>query len=517
MKRDAVAIVAGGETVTYAQLEDRVAIATGRLRTLGVGSGTRVGLWAENSPEWMVIALAVARAGGVLVPLNTRLANPEIEWQVARAALPVVIAADALAARGIGAGGAAAGMSAAGGFAASNVVSLSEWHALASGDRTPAPGHDDPAREAAIVFTSGTTGRPKGAVLTRGNELASAGASAQVLPLATGDRWLASLPFFHVGGMGIIQRCVLAGACVVLPESFAAEDLERAIVAGAVTHLSVVDATLRRILEARGGRALPAHVRAAVVGGGPVSAALLDACPQALATYGLTETCSMVTLVRPDSSAAQRRTAGPPLPGIGLRIAADGVIEVRGPVVMRGYLDDPAATQSVLGEGWLRTGDLGEIDADGSLRVLSRRDDLIISGGENVYPAEVEHALREHPDVADAVVVGIPDSRWGEVPLAFVELRASGEPDLDAFLAPRLARYKRPRIRYHRRDSAPGQRQARPGRDPGTGEGVGGEARPARVPTSARRNVGQARPHFPSLRLDLVYRSLRPTRGMPRR
>lgn len=427
------AIVAGGETVTHAQLEDRVAAATGRLRTLGVGRGTRVGLWAENSPEWMVIALAVARAGGVLVPLNTRLANPEIEWQVARAALPVVIASDALAARGIVAG---------------RVVPLAEWRSLASEDRTPAAGHDDPAREAAIVFTSGTTGRPKGAVLTRGNELASARASAQVLPLAPGDRWLASLPFFHVGGLGIIQRCVLAGACVVLPDSFAAEDLERAIVSAAVTHLSVVDATLRRILETRGGRALPEHVRAVVVGGGPVSAALLDACPRALATYGLTETCSMVTLVRPDSAVAQRRTAGRPLPGIELRVAADGVIEVRGPVVMRGYLDDPAATQAVLCEGWLRTGDLGEIDAHGCLRVLARRDDLIISGGENVYPAEVEHALREHPDVADAVVVGIPDSQWGEVPLAFVELRAPGAPDLDAFLAPRLARYKRPRIRF---------------------------------------------------------------------
>ena len=436
------AIVAGGETVTYAQLEDRVATATGRLRTLGVGSGTRVGLWAGNSPEWMVIALAVARAGGVLVPLNTRLAIPEIEWQVARAALPVVIAADALAARGIAAGRSVAG------DAAVRVVPLSEWQSLATGDRTPAPGHDDPAREAAIVFTSGTTGRPKGAVLTRGNELASARASAQVLPLAPGDRWLASLPFFHVGGLGIIQRCVLAGACVVLPESFAAEDLEQAIASAAVTHLSVVDATLRRILEARGGRALPAHVRAAVVGGGPVSAALLDACPQALATYGLTETCSMATLVRPGCAGPQRRTAGLPLPGIGLRIAADGVIEVRGPVVMRGYLDDPAATQAVLQDGWLRTGDLGEIDAEGCLSVLARRDDLIISGGENVYPAEIEHALCGHPDVADAVVIGVPDAKWGEVPLAHVVLRSPGAPDLRAFLETRLARYKLPRIAF---------------------------------------------------------------------
>jgi O-succinylbenzoic acid--CoA ligase len=431
VNRDAPAIVAGGESVAHGALVERVAQATGRLRTLGIRAGTRVGLWAENSPEWIVIALAVARAGGVLVPLNTRLAGPEIEWQVSRAALPVVIAGDALAARPVG---------------GSRILPLSQWHALPAADTSAAPGHDEAGRDAAIVFTSGTTGRPKGAVLTRGNQVASARASAAVLPLGPGDRWLASLPFFHVGGLGIVQRCVLAGACVVLPESFAAEHLDRAIGEAAVTHLSVVDATLRRILESRGGRPLPERVRAVVVGGGPVSPALLDACPQALATYGLTETCSMATLVRPGAAFAQRRTAGTALPGIELRIAEDGVIEVRGPIVMRGYLDDAVATGAALRDGWLRTGDMGELGADGSLRVLSRRDDLIISGGENVYPAEIEHALREHADVADAIVIGVPDERWGEVPLAIVALRGAGAPDLRAFLEPRLARYTLPRI-----------------------------------------------------------------------
>ena len=298
------------------------------------------------------------------------------------------------------------------------------------------------AREAAIVFTSGTTGRPKGAVLTRGNELASARASAQVLPLAPGDRWLASLPFFtSAGWASSIAACSRAPASSCRSPS-RRKISARAIEAGGVTHLSVVDATLRRILEARGGRPLPEHVRAAVVGGGPVSPALLDACPQALATYGLTETCSMVTLVRPGSPVEQRRSAGPALPGSDLRIAQDGVIEVRGPVVMRGYLDDPEATRAVLRDGWLRTGDLGEIDRDGCLRILARRHDLIISGGENVYPAEIEHALCEHPDVADAVVIGVPDAKWGEVPLAIVVLRQPGRPDLGAFLETRLARYK---------------------------------------------------------------------------
>ena len=431
MNRDAPALVAWGETLSRGALDERVAAATGRLRKLGVGDRARVGLWAENSLEWIVIALAVARAGGVLVPLNTRLADAEIEWQAARAGLRVVVAGNALAARAV---------------SASRLVSFAEWRMLPGGDTAAAPGHDDPAREAVILFTSGTTGRPKAAVLTRGNQVASARASGAVLPLAPGDRWLASLPFFHVGGLGIVHRCLLSGACVVIPAAFSADELGRSIEEQGVTHVSVVDATLRRILEARGGRALPDRVRAVIVGGGPVSPALLDACPQALASYGLTESCAMATLVRPGAPREQRRTAGQALPGIDLRIADDGVIELRGPIVMRGYLDDPQATSAAIRDGWLRTGDLGELDADGCLRVLSRRDDLIVSGGENVYPAEIEHALREHADVADAVVIGVPDEQWGEVPLALVQLRGAGEPDLRAFLEPRLARYKLPRI-----------------------------------------------------------------------
>jgi O-succinylbenzoic acid--CoA ligase len=443
VNRDAPAVVSRSESLSYGALERRVAAAAGALRSLGVRDGTRVGLWAENSVEWIVIALAVARTGGVLVPLNTRLADPEIAWQIARAAVSLVIASDPLAGRAAAMPSEVSGKA---GASAPRVVSLSEWGSIAPREGAVGAEAGDPERPAVIVFTSGTTGRPKGALLTLANQLASARAAASVLRLADGDRWLASLPFFHVGGLGIVQRCLLAGACVALPESFSAESLGRAVEALGVSHISAVDATLRRMLEARAGRALPDRVRAVVVGGGPMSPGLLDACPQALASYGLTESCAMVTLVRPGAERRARLTAGRPLPGVDLRIAEDGVIEVRGPMVMRGYLDDAAATAAALRDGWLRTGDLGEMEPDGSLRVLSRRDDLIISGGENVYPAEIEHVLREHPEVADAVVVGTPDEAWGEVPLALVELRHPGAPDLRAFLEPRLARYKLPRI-----------------------------------------------------------------------
>jgi acyl-CoA synthetase (AMP-forming)/AMP-acid ligase II len=154
----------------------------------------------------------------------------------------------------------------------------------------------------------------------------------------------------------------------------------------------------------------------------------------------------MATLVPPGASDHGRRSAGLPLPGIDVRIATDGRIEIRGEVVMRGYLDDPAGTREAFREGWLRTGDIGEIDEDGSLRVLARREDLIVSGGENVYPAEIEGILRAHPDVIDAVVIGIPDPEWGEVPLALVVQRSRGATEILSFLRERLAGFKIPRI-----------------------------------------------------------------------
>ncbi len=433
MNPNAPAITSREAAVTHAGLARLVEEATGRLRSRGVVAGDRVGLWSANSLDGIVIALAVERAGAVLVPLNARLADPEIEWQLGLARPKFVVASEELAARSVR--GAPVHS-----FEAFDSVSPIEGGA----DETLA----DPTRDAVIVFTSGTTGRPKGAVLTRANRAAAARAAAAVLPLGEGDRWLASLPFFHVGGLGLLSRAFASGACVHLPGSFSADDLAEAIADRGITHASVVDATLARILEAFGEKPLPSRVKALVVGGGPVSPALIEACPVALATYGLTESCAMATLVRPGAPRSERRTAGRPLPGIEARIAEDGIVELRGPTVMRGYLDDEAATSRVLVDGWLRTGDLGEIDAAGCLTILARREDLIVSGGENVYPAEIERVLKEHPRVLEAAVIGVPDERWGQAPLAFVQAPGVGEAELAAFVALRLASYKRPRISF---------------------------------------------------------------------
>jgi len=292
-----------------------------------------------------------------------------------------------------------------------------------------------PAGDPALVlFTSGTTGSPKAARLARDNLEASALAANQVLEVDARSRFLCVLPLFHVGGLGILFRCQLARATVLLHERFDAAAVARELREGA-THVSLVATTLARVLE-QGATFPPAIV---AVGGGPVPKALLERARRAglrvVQTWGMTETCSMATCERPGD--ADGATSGPPLPGFQLFVD-QGEVVVRGPAVMRGYLGQPP-----LEEGLFRTGDLGELDDRGRLIVHARRIDLIVSGGENVYPAEVEAALLAHPAVRDAAVLPASDERWGQVGIAYVVTTAP-EAELRHFLAARLAKYKVP-------------------------------------------------------------------------
>ncbi|HET9751626.1 MAG TPA: AMP-binding protein, partial [Myxococcales bacterium] len=295
---------------------------------------------------------------------------------------------------------------------------------------------------ALVLFTSGTTGAPKAARLSRENLESNARAANEVLGVVASSRFLCVLPLFHVGGLGIVFRCRLAGATVLLHERFEAAAVARDL--EAATHASLVASTLARVLEVK-----PAHFPPVVVavGGGPVPPPLLqrarDAGLRVVQTWGMTETCSMATCERPDD--ADGATAGPPLPGFEVRIdragalspdassGAAGEVLVRGPAVMRGYLGhEPLAGR------FFRTGDLGELDARGRLTVHARRSDLIVSGGENVYPAEVEAALLAHPAVREAAVLPEPDERWGQVGVAWLVTAASDE-DLRRHLSGRLA------------------------------------------------------------------------------
>jgi O-succinylbenzoic acid--CoA ligase len=434
---EALALTFKGQRWTYRELDEEVGRWVSALQARGVKAGDRVALLATNHAAVACLFFALGRVSAVLAPLNARLTQAELHPLAEDVAPRLTLALEGLTERLPGAG------------------PLESFAATQSSSR-----HSESLEESTprvVLFTSGTTGRPKGAVLTEGNFRASARCSAVNLGTHPAPRWLGTLPLFHVGGLAMLTRTAYDGGCLVLQERFEPEEASRAIDAEGITHASFVATTLERLLEARNDRPVPSSVLA-LIGGGPVSAPLLARARAAgilaLQTYGLTEACSQVTTERP--SEVDGRTAGPPLPGLEVRITGpggevlgqgrEGDIEVRGPTVMAGYLNRPDATQEVLRDGWLRTKDMGVLDARGRLTILSRRTDLIVRGGENIYPAEIETVLSGHLAVQESAVVGVPDARWGEVPVAFVVTRG-GSPlpeDLEAWCRKSLAGFKVP-------------------------------------------------------------------------
>jgi O-succinylbenzoic acid--CoA ligase len=329
-------------------------------------------------------------------------------------------------------------------------------------------GDDDPRRALAVLYTSGTSGTARGARLSRGAFLASARASAEVLGDAPDDAWLLCLPLCHVGGLSILTRALRARRAVVMLGRFEPAAVLAALARHRPALLSVVPTMLHALLREDRAGALAAP-RAVIVGGAACSAELLRECAArgiaARTTYGLTEACSQVTLQRARPRGTVEPGSGVALPGTSVRIAdaaggsraagQSGRILVRGPTLMDGYEGAAAA-----GAGpWFDTGDLGALDAQGRLFVHARRTDLIVTGGENVYPVEVEHALEALPGVARALVFGVADERWGQLVAALIEPAREAQPRLReealvTALATRLAPHKRPR-RVHFVDAVP--------------------------------------------------------------
>lgn len=303
------------------------------------------------------------------------------------------------------------------------------------------------ADAAAIVFTSGTSGEPRGAVLGRRALVASAQACAANLGWDDDDCWLLCMPLARVGGLSIVTRCLAARRAFALAREFDAALFPEWVAGQHVTLASLVPTMLSRVLDAHPGWTPPAHLRAVLVGGAQAPAGLLRRASERglpiVVTYGSTETCSQVTATPyAGRHEAAAWAAGVPLPGIDVRVV-DGRIEVRGPVLMSGYLGHAPLPR----DAWFATGDLGEIDARGCLHVHARREDLIVTGGENAYPAEIERALEACPGIAAAGVFGVPDDVWGQtVAAALVAGRdAPSDTALADYVSARLAPYKRPR------------------------------------------------------------------------
>ncbi|MQC18167.1 MAG: o-succinylbenzoate--CoA ligase [Chloroflexi bacterium] len=442
-----VAVEVGGRDYSYGDLDGLVATAAGALRALGVGDEEPVGILAGNGIEIVRFAHAIPRAGAMFMPLNVRLSAEELAYQLDDARVRHLVVTDEFEAAARAAADLATHPVEVVGAAAAR------WDAgepLAGASAVP------PDRPHSVIYTSGTTGRPKGAVLTHGNFYWSAVASAANIGVEPDDRWLACLPLFHVGGLSILLRSAIYGTTAVVHERFDEARANRAIREEQITLVSVVAAMLTRMFDAD-AEGYPPALRAVLLGGGPAPRPLLDAAVArgmpVLQTYGLTETASQVATLGPADAIRKLGSAGLPLAVSTVRIEVDGraaevgevgEICVAGPTVCAGYLHRPDATADAIRDGWLHTGDLGYVDDEGFLYVADRRDDLIVSGGENVYPAEVESALLALPGVRECAVVGLPDDRWGQVVAAAIV----GDADIEALpslLRDHLAGYKMPR------------------------------------------------------------------------
>ncbi|HSU79447.1 MAG TPA: o-succinylbenzoate--CoA ligase, partial [Candidatus Angelobacter sp.] len=313
-----------------------------------------------------------------------------------------------------------------------------------------------------IIYTSGTTGHPKGVQLNYGNHWWSAVGSMLNLGLNSTDHWLCVVPLFHVSGLSILMKSVIYGMKMSLIEKFSADRVNHYIQSQGVTHISVVTTMLQALVEESGGTTYPETFRCMLLGGGPVPLSLLNICKEkdipVFQTYGLSETASQIVTLAPEYMLSKLGSAGRPLFPAQIKIVKEGEvlgpnqegeILVKGPNVTSGYDHRPDATREAIKDGWLQTGDMGRLDEDGFLFVLDRRKDMIVSGGENIYPAEIESVLSAHPDVLEAGVIGRDDAQWGKVPVAFVVLRSGLEFEPEKLLShcrEHLARYKVPRL-----------------------------------------------------------------------
>ncbi len=473
---DKLAVRFDGRSVSYAALDGLVDRLAAGLAARGVRQGDRVATLVDNRVEAVAFIHAAARVGAVLAPLNTRLTAAERERQLRLAEPALVVVDDYGAALGNGRDGDGRPATPAGRGAPLQLPDVAALAGLAEeGASVGRPGGGEQAaqpvlREAqvqSIIFTSGTTGRPKGVQLSFGNHFWSAVASACRLGVDTEDRWLSCLPLYHVGGLAVVFRSCLYGTAVVLERGFDLDRFQRCLREERVTLTSLVPTMLHRLLRSLPAAEWPESLRMVLLGGASAPPELLAATREAgapvAATYGMTETASQVATSLPADVLRKPGSVGRPLLFTELRIVDGdgetapageiGEITVRGPQVSGGYFRDPVATDSALREGWLYTGDMGLRDADGDVTVVQRRTDMIVSGGENIYPAEVEAALREHAAVADVCVVGLPDAEWGQRCAAAVQLREGESVSAEALLAfsrRRLAGYKQPRARFVR-------------------------------------------------------------------
>jgi acyl-CoA synthetase (AMP-forming)/AMP-acid ligase II len=435
---DAEAIVDGSLRLSFTETVHRIRCAAGAFADLGIGRGDRVALWAPNSAEWIIAAFGLLTAGGVLVPVNTRFTAHEAGDIIVRSAAKAVLVQQGFLGQHYAA---PAGIP---------VVDLkSDFLSGGAPFQRAVSGTDI----ADIIFTSGTTGRPKGAMMNHRQTLRMYQEWATLADLREGDRYLMINPYFHTFGLkaGLVAS-FLRGATMLPVAVFDVDTVVELVECERITMLPGPPTLYHSLLTVRDKGKL-STLRAGVTGAADIPVELVRRIHGELpfktlmTGYGLTE-AGNVTLSRPgDSFEDMATTAGLPCQDVEVRIAGDGEVLVRGYGVMQGYLDDPQATALAIDhDGWLHTGDMGTLDAAGRLRIDGRKKDMFIVGGFNAYPAEIEGFLLEHPAVAQAAVIGVPDERLGQVGKAFVVPKGTvTEAELIAWCRQRMAGFKAPR------------------------------------------------------------------------
>ena len=474
-RRDALVVCSQGHRATYQELWEAVTRAARGLLALGVAPGDRVGVWSPNRYEWVVVQYATALVGAILVNVNPAYQAAELEYALRQSGVGVLFRACGFRKLDYGPLLDAARPRCP---ALMRVLRFDEdWPAfLASGEgvsgavlerREKSLHFDDPIN---IQYTSGTTGFPKGATLTHHNILNNGFFVGEGLGLTENDRVCIPVPFYHCFGMVLgCLACTSHGACVVVPaESFAASDVLRAVKDERCTALYGVPTMFRALLEDPSfNEADCRSLRTGIMSGAPCPVELMREVttrlhmPEAVIAYGMTETSPVSTLTARDDPPERRvATVGRVLPYLEICITnpatrsvlprgAAGELCTRGYSVMRGYWDDEAATRAAIDVGrWMHTGDLAVMDADGYVHIVGRLKDLIIRGGENIAPREIEAVLHQHPAVSEAQVIGVPSRKYGEEVMAWVRLApgaTASEEELSLHCRERLAAFKRPR------------------------------------------------------------------------
>lgn len=409
-----IAVIQGDKQISYAELRADAARVARNLLKLGIKQTQIVAVMLPTSTQYIALGGGIYLANLTPFPLNPYLPRDVIHEQLAQVNCRYLVTDK----------GSLADLP---GITVIHPEQLVEPTVVSVESET-----DVPSEGNTIVFTSGSTGRSKAAALTTANFLSSARASNQNIPFEKGDRWLLSLPLYHVGGIGIVFRAMTGHGAMVIPDS--AESLLHSLERFEITHCSVVQTQLAGVVDELRLTAKPLpKLKAVLVGGGPISADLIAQSIELglpiFTSYGLTEMASQVTTTAPGERDEKLSTSGKLLRGAELKISSDGEILVRGEMLFKGYLGPDGLQRPFDEDGWFPTGDLGHLDRGGYLCVTGRKDNMFISGGENIHPEEIEAVIKAFPGVLDALVVPVKSVQWGERPVAFVHVSGGGSVD----------------------------------------------------------------------------------------